>query len=93
LGDVRKGLKTACILNNMTNTEDKHHRLYPCDGNKNWNIPRGHVYLAKEPSGEEIGFITHQEAKKKIGRKNYLIYDIDSLCPVCSMDSKIKKRE
>jgi len=68
----------------VADTKNTQHILLPCRGIEHLNILRGHVYLVKDKdSNKELGFITKQNARIILGSKNYLTYDIESLCPLC----------
>jgi hypothetical protein len=66
---------------------DKTIILCPCSGRARLNIPRGHIYHAKNRiTKEDLGFITEEIAKEKYGEGNYFLSFSDSLCPICSYD-------
>ncbi len=61
--------------------------LLPCSGRARLNIPRGHIYGARSESGENLGYITKQDATKKWGEGNFHISGSDTLCPFCFLNA------
>jgi len=61
--------------------------LLPCSGRAKLNILRGHIYSARNESGEDLGYITKQGAMKKWGEGNFHISGSDTLCPFCFLDA------